>query len=178
MSSNRPSTNHTNTRRKTEIGLEELRLLCDDNLLPLRLWLVLARPRMFAPPLLLDALRLEHRPLELRGLVHRLWQVSYPVTYQSAHRYICARGDVRVRVTHREILLTSASAFQRALRVSRYSIAARSRAVMIPSLSDACAFQIRTFPSSEPESTNRASPVYTVDITLCSRSSKSVRVRM
>ncbi len=49
-----------------------LRLLRDNDLLPLRFWFVLACTRMFAPPLLLDALRLEHRPLELRSLVHWL----------------------------------------------------------------------------------------------------------
>ena len=78
------------------------------------------------------------------------------------------------RITYRETFPISASALQRDLRLSRYSMAARSRAVMIPSLSDACAFQTRTFPSSEPESTNRESPVYSVDMTLPRRHSASV----
>ena len=63
---------------------EEPRLLCGDDL-PLRLCLVLARSRMLVPPLLFDVLRIERRPLELRGLVHRLWQVSYPVARTSQH---------------------------------------------------------------------------------------------
>lgn len=50
---------------------EEPRLLCGDDL-PLRLCLVLARSRMLVPPLLFDVLRIERRPLELRGLANRL----------------------------------------------------------------------------------------------------------
>jgi hypothetical protein len=53
--------------------------------------------------------------------------------------------------------LISVSTFHLSLRVSLYSIAARSRAVTMPSLSDALAFHIRTLPSSEPVITNRAS---------------------
>ena len=51
----------------------------------------------------------------------------------------------------------SVSTFHLSLRDSLYSIAARSRAVTMPSLSDALAFHIRTLPSSEPVITNRAS---------------------
>jgi hypothetical protein len=63
----------------------------------------------------------------------------------------------KVGNTNRVILLTSESTFHLSLRLSRYSIAARSRAVITPSLSDALAFHILTFPSSEPVSTNLAS---------------------
>ena len=72
----------------------------------------------------------------------------------------------RKRPTHLMILLTSLSFFHRSLRLSLYSIAARSRAVMMPSLSEAFAFQTRTLPSSEPETTKRASPVKMVEETL------------
>jgi hypothetical protein len=61
---------------------------------------------------------------------------------------------------------TCASIFHRSFRLSRYSIAARSLAVTIPSLSDAFAFHIRTFPSSDPVSTNRASAENIEDVTL------------
>ncbi len=37
---------------------------------------------------------------------------------------------------------------------------------MTPSFSDALAFHIRTFPSSEPDMTKRASPENIVDVTL------------
>ena len=147
-------------------------LFCDDGLLSLRFRLALASTSMFPASFLLDPPCFQHCPLELRSLVYWLRQVASSTCkekYERVHS-VKHRGDDRGiqdgRETYRAILLISASAFQRDLRVSRYSMAARSRAVMIPSLSDACAFQTRTFPSSEPERTNRASPVYNVDITL------------
>ncbi len=141
-----------------------LRLLRDDDLFARRLGLVLARPRVLPAALLLDTRCVEHLPLELRCLVYWSWQVPRPVPTRpvSATEIGMGRGED----TYRAILLTSASPFQRALRPWRYSIAARSRAVTIPSLSDACAFQIRTLPSSEPESTKRESPEYNVEVTL------------
>ena len=63
----------------------------------------------------------------------------------------------RMVKTNLATLLTSVSIFHRCLRPSRYSMAARSRAVITPSLSCALAFHIRTFPSSEPVITNLAS---------------------
>lgn len=63
-----------------------------------------------------------------------------------------------MKKTDRATLLTSESTFHLSLRLSRYSIAARSRAFITPNLSDALAFHILTFPSPEPVSTNRASP--------------------
>lgn len=69
---------------------------------------------------------------------------------------------------YRDILATSVSIAHLSLSLLRYSIAARSLAVTTPSFSEALAFQIRTFPSSEPDNTNRASPEYTVDVTLYS----------
>jgi hypothetical protein len=52
---------------------------------------------------------------------------------------------------------------------SHYSIAERSRAVTMPNFSDAFAFHTRTLPSSEPESTKRASAVNEVASTRCIR---------
>ena len=130
---------------------------------------------MLAPPLLLDALPLHHRPLELGSLVHRLRDVPRPFMPPAQEvSAVVGRQKSGGRITYRETFPISASALQRDLRLSRYSMAARSRAVMIPSLSDACAFQTRTLPSSEPESTNRESPVYSVDMTLPRRHSASV----
>ena len=74
--------------------------------------------------------------------------------------------EMKCFCTYREILLTSGSNFHLCLRLSRYSIAARSRVVMIPSFSEALAFHMRMLPSSEPESTNRASAVNNDEVTL------------
>ena len=68
--------------------------------------------------------------------------------------------------THLATFPTSASIFHRSLSESRYSIAARSRASITPSLSEALAFHILTFPSSDPDSTNLASAVNAVENTL------------
>lgn len=64
---------------------------------------------------------------------------------------------------------TSASTPHLSLRLSRYSIAARSLAVMMPSLSEALAFHMRTLPSSEPDITKRASAEYIEADTLTRR---------
>lgn len=77
----------------------------------------------------------------------------------------CKRNDMKTD-TYRDILPTSISNFHRSLSVSRYSIAARSRVSMMPIFSDALAFHNRTFPSSDPDKTNRASGVNTVLSTL------------
>ena len=68
--------------------------------------------------------------------------------------------------TNRDILPTCGSNFHLSLRLSRYSIAARSRVSIIPSFSDALAFHKRRLPSSEPDSTKRASAVKRVEVTL------------
>lgn len=81
----------------------------------------------------------------------------------------------RAENTYREILPTALSNFHRSLRLSRYSIAARSRVSMIPSFSDARAFHIRRLPSSEPDSTKRASAVKSVDATLLQCKRKALR---
>lgn len=141
-------------------------LLCNHHLLSLGLGLALPRPRMLPPPFLLDPSRLEHRPLELAGLVDWPRDVSAPTSPSPIFRSIMETGKTEWG-SYRETLPTCASYFQRSLSASRYSIAARSRAVMTPSLSSARAFQMRTFPSSEPVSTNRASSVYSVEVILC-----------
>lgn len=68
--------------------------------------------------------------------------------------------------SYRDILATSLSTDHLSLSLLRYSIAPRSRAVITPSFSEALAFHTRTFPSSEPDITNRASPENRVDVTL------------
>ena len=73
---------------------------------------------------------------------------------------------VRKMNAHLVILPTSASIFHRSLSVSLYSIAARSRASITPNLSEALAFQILTFPSSDPDRTNLASAVKAAENTL------------
>lgn len=62
-----------------QIESPTLRLLRDDELLPLRLRLALARARVLAATLLLDARCVEHRPLELTSFVYRLRKVTRPV---------------------------------------------------------------------------------------------------
>lgn len=68
--------------------------------------------------------------------------------------------------THRTTFPTSLSIFHRSTRLLRYSTAALSLAVTIPSRSEAFPFHIRTFPSSEPDRTKRASVVKRVEVTL------------
>ena len=70
------------------------------------------------------------------------------------------------RLAYLDTFETSASVFHFSLRRSRYSRAARSLESMIPSFSCARAFHIRTLPSSEPDNTNLASAVKSVDMTL------------
>ena len=69
---------------------------------------------------------------------------------------VVLKGNQAYRITR----LTSASTFHLSLRLCRYSIAARSLAVMMPSLSEALAFHMRMLPSSEPVITKRASAEY------------------
>ena len=76
---------------------------------------------------------------------------------------------------YRMIRLTSASTFHLSFKLSRYSIAARSLAVMMPSFSEALAFHIRMLPSSEPDITKRASAEYVEDETLDRHVQVSVR---
>src|SRR5712672_3171712 len=147
-----------------------LALFRDDHFLPLRLGFGLARARVPPPPLLLDALSLFHRSLELCSLVHGLWYVSTPIDRGRISKER-ARGEqiTSKRRAYRCTLPISASIFHRSLSAPRYSIAERSRAVTMPSFSEASAFQIRTLPSSEPESTKRASEVKVVASTRCMR---------
>ena len=77
-----------------------------------------------------------------------------------------AGTPVRRTCTHLDTFPTSAPIFHRSLSESLYSIAARSRASITPSLSEALAFHILTFPSSEPDNTNLASAVNAVENTL------------
>jgi hypothetical protein len=70
------------------------------------------------------------------------------------------------RETYRSIRPTSLSIFHLSRNRSLYSFDARSRPSTTPSFSDAFAFHSRTFPSSEPDMTNRASCVYAVANTL------------
>ena len=85
--------------------------------------------------------------------------------------------------THLATFPTSPSIFHRSLSESRYSIAARSRASITPSLSEALVFHILTFPSSDPDNTNLASAVNAVENTLtrlerrCKRSGRVIGVR-
>jgi len=69
-------------------------------------------------------------------------------------------------MTNRATLSTSLSTLHLSFKLSLYSMAARSRAVTTPSLSEALAFHMRTFPSSEPERTNLASAENIEDVTL------------
>ena len=145
-------------------------LLCDNDLFALRLRLALPRACVLASALLLDATRIQHRALELRGLVDRLRHMVCPdssSTFNIRGPLSAGNGEAN---THLETFPTSGSNFHRSLRLSRYSMAARSRASMTPSLSDACAFHMRTMPSSDPLSTNRASAVKTAEVTLEHRS--------
>ena len=73
---------------------------------------------------------------------------------------------MRRTCTHLDTFPTSASIFHRSLSESLYSIAARSRASITPSLSEALAFHILTSPSSDPDNTNLASAVNAVENTL------------
>ena len=150
-----------------------LGLLADNHGFLLCLGFGFSSSRMFSSPLLLHPLRLQHRPLELIGFVNWLWQISSPVGGSSGHCQHQVTSTMTTGVprpgkyrAHLAIFPTSASIFHRSLSVSRYSIAARSRAPITPNLSEAFAFQILTFPSSEPDNTNLASAVKTVENTL------------
>jgi len=125
---------------------------------------------MIPPPLLLDSPRLQHSPLELRSLMNRFGKMSVPARNGSEQiEFISIKILMRhgcAKQTNRDIFPTCASIFHRSFRLSRYSMAARSLAVMIPSFSDARAFHIRTLPSSEPDNTNRASAENIDDDTL------------
>lgn len=56
-----------------------LRLLCDNNLFPLRFWIALPGAGVLPPALLLDTSCLQHGVFELFRLVHRLGQVPNPI---------------------------------------------------------------------------------------------------
>ena len=125
---------------------------------------------MLPSPLVLDSSRLQHRPLELVRLVDGLREVPTPTNDNGQCRcpLVVAQGCAKAPGvdTHLATFPTSVSIFHRSLRESRYSIAARSRASITPSLSEALAFHILTFPSSDPDNTNLASAVNAVENTL------------
>ena len=68
--------------------------------------------------------------------------------------------------SHLSTLPTSSSNFHLCLRASRYSMAFLSLVSRTPKRSCGFAFQRRTLPSSDAESTKRASEVYIADRTL------------
>lgn len=136
-----------------------LGMLCENNFFSLCLGLALSSASVLPSAFFLDALSIEHRPLEFCRLIYRLGQMTRPVLAQ-------VTKSLWTYSTYREILPTSRSCFHRSLRLSRYSIAARSRAVVMPNFSEALAFHTLTLPSSDPETTNRASAVNIDDDTL------------
>ena len=65
-------------RTRVRKPLQMLRLLRDNDLLPLCLGFALARARVLATALLLDARCIEHRALELPCFVHGLREMPCP----------------------------------------------------------------------------------------------------
>lgn len=136
---------------------------------------------MLSSSLLLVLPRIQHDSLKFRSAIDRLGKMSPPTSYYCKHKLAPSKrgrsemrhrmGEIKCRAaiakeTNLSIFPTSGSYFHFSRRVALYSLAARSLPAMIPSLSEAFAFHIRTLPSSEPDRMNRASAVYVVENTL------------